>query len=155
MFKFRFILFAVLCVIAAAGIWTTADAEFEGLKVDPQVCENLQRQMDEMSAIATSSMSTEQKMEKIQASWNESWAKMLAGAAEDKETMEMTRQIGATVARIMAMAATAQSQGDQNASPALMQSYDDLKKQSQPFVGMMMMLCPSVKMPRALIGGSK
>lgn len=152
MFRLRFAALAALCLIALAGLWTTAGAEFEGLKVDPKVCQGLQRDMDEMSAIATSSLSMDQKIEKLKASWAKSWAKMLGGAADDKETLELTKQIGATVARLMAMAAAAQSEGEKNASPEAKKAIGDLKKQCQPFVGMMMMLCPSLKMPRALVG---
>lgn len=140
----------VLCLIIVAGMGTTTHAQLGDLKIDPKVCENLQRQMDNMVAISQSPLSMEQKIEKLKQSWDQSWANVLGEAAEDQLTLQLMKRIGGTVARIMALVHAAQARGQQDASPEMEQSVDEMKKQARPVIGMMMMLCPTLRMPPAL-----
>ena len=145
-------LFIVLftCMVLTT-LWLGACFAQDGdMKVDPKVCAGLQAQIDEMVNLSQSSLSQDEKIKRLKLAWQKSWSKALGEAEEDKETLDMLEGMGGLVAQLLASISTTQKNGEADAPASTMKLFGDLKQQTKTFVGLMMMLCPDLKLPSSL-----
>jgi hypothetical protein len=142
------VLFA--CLLPATLLLGVCFAQEGDMKVDPQVCSGLQAQIDEMVNLSQSSLSQEEKIKRLKEVWQKSWSKALNEAEEDKETLKMLEGMGGLVAQLLASISSAQKNGETDAPDSTVKLFGDLKQQTKTFVGLMMMLCPDLKLPSSL-----
>ena len=145
------LLIVLLTCMVPTTLWIGACFAQEGdMKVDPRVCAGLQAQIDEMVSLSQSSLSQDEKIKRLKLVWQKSWSKALSEAEEDKETLKMLEGMGGLVAQLLASVSTAQKNGETEAPDSTMKLFGDLKQQTKTFVGLMMMLCPDLKLPSSL-----
>lgn len=125
-------------------------AQDKDIKVDPKVCAGLQAQIDEMVKLSQSSLSQDEKIKRLNQVWKKSWSRALVNAEEDADTQKMLEGIGGLVAQLLASISEAQKKGETNAPESTIKLFGDLKQQTKTFVGLMMMLCPDLKLPSTL-----
>jgi hypothetical protein len=143
-----------ICLIAGmllVTLWFGACLAEEGdMKIDPKVCAGLQAQVDEMVKLSKSSLSQDEKMKRLKQVWDKSWSRALSEAEDDTETLKMLEGMGGLVAQLLASISAAEKNGETEAPDSTMKLFGDLKQQTKTFVGLMMMLCPDLKLPSTL-----
>lgn len=117
-------------------------------KLERSVCKNIQTQVDELVAVSTdTSLSDEQKVDRLSKSWVQSLSGMQERAKNDDEMSKMVAQLGQSVAKVLALAMTPGASGSKPVSGDAKMALKDLTDQVKPYFSFMKLLCPELVVP--------
>jgi hypothetical protein len=140
---------AAIFVLSIHGTTLVAQTDRPGM--DPQKCAALQRQMDQIVAIADSpSLSEKEKMSRLSQSLMQSMATMMSNTRNDPEAAKIAQEWRETLMKVMSSADISGRAADTNVSGDAKRGVDLVKQRIQPYIGVMKLLCPDLVVPKAV-----
>lgn len=123
-------------------------AQSDEVTMNPAVCEALQKQVDEVVALGSSTTLTdEEKISRLTASIASSVATMLRTTKDTPEAAKIAQQWLTMLNQVMAAANTAKSSDTQNVSPEAKRGLDIARNRMKPYLAIMRMMCPNLTVP--------
>jgi hypothetical protein len=114
-------------------------------------CAEIQGQIDEIVAIGEStSLSDQEKLDQLSASWSKSLANLFKASAEDPEAVKMAQEMADSFNALLASANASASPGDKNIAPNVARDLEVMKKRTKPYIAVMKLLCPDIVMPKTV-----
>jgi hypothetical protein len=122
------------------------------MTMSPAVCEALQQQVDEVVAVGNSTtLSDEEKISRLSASIEASFATMLRTTKDSPEAAKIAQQWLKMLSQVTAAANTAKDSGTQSVTPDAKRGLDIARNRVKPYLAIMKMLCPNLKVPDSLL----
>lgn len=142
------LVFATWAMASTVGV---AHAQGTDKKIDPQQCEALQRQVDEIVAISESTTLTDkQKIAQLAKSLTGSLATMLNATRTDPDAAKIADEWSDTLRQLLAAAQASPTSDNKPVSPDAERGAKIVKNRIKPFIAVMQMLCPNLKVPDAV-----
>ena len=144
---FTALLLAAAISIAAAP----ASAQQNVPTMSPDLCANVQAQVDQVVALgADPSLSDEEKIARLSKSWAGSFQSLLKSSKKDADVAGQVKSMANPVQQMIAQALSGARSGEKNAAPEMESRLRQLKQQVEPFMALMKVLCPNLKLPAAV-----
>jgi hypothetical protein len=136
----------VLLVATATPGWTQAGMPKP--PIGPEVCEAVQAQINAIVDLGRSpNLTEEQKMEKLSASWAESMAKLRKAGERDEDAEKIAESMNATMMDLLVKGTAASDQDKKSAKGDADAALNVALERIKPYVAMMKMMCPNLKVP--------
>jgi len=136
---------ALLAVLFPGG--SAQSAPGDDVKMDPAVCELLQRQMDEVVALGEASgLSDEEKIGRLSNSIASSLATMLRVTKDDPDAAKIAEEWTTMLNQVLALANTARS-GTDTVSPEAKRGLDIATNRMKPYLAVLRLMCPNLVVP--------
>lgn len=137
-----------LVVLLIFPSWDAGVAQAPGTKISPEICMGVQKQIDRIVAISEStSLSDDEKIEKLTKSWSESWAAILGSAKQDPQVAAMMKVLGTSMTQLQAQTDAAGRSGEKNVSSTAKAELDKIRQQIKPYMAFMKLMCPNLVTP--------
>jgi hypothetical protein len=120
------------------------------LGMDPKLCDGLQERIDRILAISESSISDEEKVEKLSEAVAESIAGMQKSGSKDTEVAKAANQYLVLMKGLLAAARQSAAAGEKKVSSTAKEDLQKLIILTKVYVSMMKMMCPKFTLPDAM-----
>jgi hypothetical protein len=118
--------------------------------MDPKLCDGLQERINRIVAVSESSMSDEEKLEKLSEDVAESIVGMEKSGAKDAEVAKAANQYLVLMKGLLAAARVPAGADDKKVSATAQEDLQKLIIITKTYVAMMKVMCPKLKLPDAM-----
>ena len=118
--------------------------------MDPKLCEGLQERINRIVAISESSISDEEKLEKLSEAVSESILGMEKSGSKDAEVANAAKQYLVLIKGLLATARASTAADNKEVSGKAREDLQKLIILTKTYVAMMKVMCPKLKVPDAI-----
>lgn len=116
--------------------------------MDPQRCDALQNQIDQVTSVASSSLSENEKAAQLSQLLDQSIESMKQAASKDPEVAQIVNQY---LSMMQGLVAVAKNPGDdKSVSAGTAEDLSKLKIMTRTYIQMMKLMCPKLKLPESV-----
>ena len=115
--------------------------------MDPKLCEDLQERINKIVAISDSSLTDQEKVDKLSETVAESMAGMQTAGSKDAEVANAANQYLVLMKDIMSAARSSAAKGDSKVSAATKEDLQKLLTITKTYMAMMKIMCPKLALP--------
>jgi hypothetical protein len=115
--------------------------------MDPKLCEDLQERINKIVAISDSSLTDQEKVDKLSETVAESIAGMQTAGSKDAEVANAANQYLVLMKDIMSAARSSAAKGDSKVSAATKEDLQKLLVITKTYMAMMKIMCPKLALP--------
>jgi hypothetical protein len=115
--------------------------------MDPKLCGELQERIDKIVAISDSSLTDQEKMDKLSETVAESIAGMQNAGSKDAEVANAASQYLVLMKDIMTAARSSAAKGDNKVSASTKEDLQKLLVITKTYMAMMKIMCPKLALP--------
>ena len=118
--------------------------------MDPKLCDGLQERINRIVAISESSITDEEKVEKLSEAVAESIAGMQKSGSKDAEVAKTANQYLVLMKGLLAAARASAAAGDKKVSTSAKEDLQKLIILTKVYVSMVKVMCPKLTVPDAM-----
>jgi hypothetical protein len=118
--------------------------------MDPKLCDGLQERINRIVAISESSISDEEKLEKLSEAVAESILGMEKSGSKDAEVAKAAKQYLVLIKGLLATARASTAADNKEVSSKAREDLQKLIILTKTYVAMMKVMCPKLKLPDAV-----
>ncbi len=115
--------------------------------MDPKLCDGVQERINRIVAISESSISDEEKVEKLSEAVTESIAGMQKSGSKDEEVARAANQYLGLMKGLIAAVRASAAAGDKKVSATAKEDLQKLIILTKTYVAMMKVMCPKLTLP--------
>ena len=118
--------------------------------MDPKLCEDLQERINKIVAISDSSLTDQEKIDKLSETVAESMAGMQTAGSKDAEVANAANQYLVLMKDIMTAARSSAAKGDNKISASTKEDLQKLLTITKTYMAMMKIMCPKLALPETM-----
>ncbi len=118
--------------------------------MDPKLCENIQERINRIVEVADSSLTDQEKIDKLSEAISESMAGMQTAGSKDAEVASAANQYLVLMKDIMTAARSSAAKGDNKVSGSTREDLQKLLIITKTYMAMMKVMCPKLALPDSM-----
>jgi len=127
------------------------DAWSQDSGIGRKQCDELQARIDKVVEVwKNTSLSDDKKITQLMEFWVQSFAAMLSSTQNDPDAAKIAKDMGESIAGLLQHAKAEGAKSDAEVSPEVQQDLDLIRNRIKPYMAVMKLACPDLRIPDAV-----